>query len=68
MPGLSKEEGYYMAWNGVGMNSTPGAVYCFPALEECRKAFAKLLQQNVTWGDKDAWSIEPVPDPKKSLF
>jgi hypothetical protein len=42
----------------------PGALYNFPALEECRKAFAKLLQQNVTWGGKDGWSIEPMPDPK----
>jgi hypothetical protein len=64
VPGLIKCEGSFMLWNGSTMISKSGTVYKFPALGDCRKAFAERLQQNVTWGHKDGWSIEPVPDPK----
>jgi hypothetical protein len=46
------------------MQDTQGMVYAFPALTECREAFAKLLQQKVTWAEKATWSPEPVPDPE----
>jgi hypothetical protein len=31
------------------------AVYSFPSLEQCRRAFDRLLQQDFDWEDPDAW-------------
>jgi hypothetical protein len=63
VPGLIKNQGTYQYWSGIEMTLTEGMVYAFPPLAECREAFAKTLQQNITWVAKDGWSVEPVPDP-----
>jgi hypothetical protein len=63
VPGLLKSEGAYMLWTGSKIISTPGTVYTFPALAECREAFVRTLQQKVAWIEKDGWSSEPTPDP-----
>jgi hypothetical protein len=64
VPDLIKIEATYKTWTGSEMKDAAGAVYVFPALAECRAAFAKTLgHDNISWVEKSGWSLEPVPDP-----
>ena len=49
VPGLTKNKGYYNRWDGKEMNAHRSWVYTFPPLDECRKAFAKAMQQDIPW-------------------
>jgi hypothetical protein len=63
VPGLIKVRGQYKRWTkNKGMVETPGAIYVFPKLSECRAAFAKKMQQKCDWNDQPEWAVEAPPD------
>lgn len=63
VPGLRKSIGTYKRWTKTEeMVDTAGLIYAFPPLVECRAAFAKTMQQDITWNDRPAWVAEPPPD------
>jgi hypothetical protein len=62
--GLLKSEGNYARWDLTSkvMIDTEGSIYTFPALTECREAFAKMMQQDIAWHVQNEWAQEPQPD------
>ncbi len=61
VPGLIKKEGIYNVWTGEEPKSVSGYVYEFPPLSECRANFAKLLNQDLLWNDRQEWELTPQP-------
>jgi Family of unknown function (DUF5906) len=63
VPGLIKARGTYKCWTQTQARvDRTGAVYVFPDLSECRKAFAKKLQQKPEWNAQRDWTVEAPPD------
>jgi hypothetical protein len=39
--------------------SEEGYVYVFPSLQDCRERFAKVMGQDINWGEQADWQHEP---------
>jgi Mesyanzhinovviridae DNA primase len=59
VPGLRKIEGAYNIWTGEEMKLVPGYLYQFPPLSQCRVNFAKLLNQDPLWSERQEWQVTP---------
>ncbi len=63
VPGLRKSEGSFKRWtNSRQMIDVQGSIYTFPSLQECRATFSKKIQQEIKWGERERWTVEPPPD------
>jgi hypothetical protein len=51
-----------------GAKETRGNVYTFPSLEDCRKAFATRMQQDLGWDARTAWVAATVADVYDGTF
>ena len=57
VPGLRRNHrGWYKIFTKAGMVVDTCTTYEFPALTECRKAFADAMQHNIAWSEKADWT------------
>lgn len=59
VPGLRKLDRTFKNYRG---NEQRGSVYELPDLATCRKAFAQLVGQSISWEEPDDW-LPPPADP-----